>query len=589
VASAVSAGSTTDTLRGVDGNGSAPTEPTSAPPAPVSGGGWGLPLVVLIAGMFMSVLDISIVNVAILTMQNDFGVTTDEIQWVATSYELALGVVVPVSGWLSDKFGATRVYNISLAGFAAFSALCGLAWNLESMIAFRVLQAVPGGILPVVTLAIVYRIVPREKIGAAMGMYGLGIVVAPAVGPTLGGYLVEYVDWRLIFFINVPVGVLGVVAALLVLPAYPGGQAGRFDVLGFLTVATGLFSLLLSLTEGQDWGWTSYPTLILITLGVFSLALFVIIELEVDEPLLDVRVFRYWAFSNSLLLITVLSVGLFTVLFYVPLFFQQAQGMAAFETGLILLPQALIMGVLMPIAGWLYDKIGPRWPATIGLAIVAIGTYLLCTSTTDSSNSYLMWLLTFRAAGMGLCMMPIMTGGIAAIPPSLISHAGAFNNVVQRTTAALGLAVLTAMVTDQQAQQIADRTALISAGNPMPRPGSGLDGGVSGLLAVYQQTETQVFVSALNDMYIVTAIITAAGVVLALMLHSGPAPAPHADPAPAPGPAPASRAESPGKRPPDEGNRNDSPPASSNGRVRPAAEPERAPAGAALSPGGSSR
>jgi EmrB/QacA subfamily drug resistance transporter len=163
--------------------------------------------------MFMSVLDISIVNVAIPTMQKDFGVTTDEIQWVATAYSLALGVVVPVSAYCADRFGPTRVYNLSLLGFAAGSALCGLAWNLNSMIVFRVFQAIPGGVLPVVTLTILYRIVPKERIGAAMGMYGLGIIVAPAVGPTLGGYLVEYVDWRLIFFINVPVGVIGTIAS----------------------------------------------------------------------------------------------------------------------------------------------------------------------------------------------------------------------------------------------------------------------------------------------------------------------------------------------------------------------------------------
>jgi EmrB/QacA subfamily drug resistance transporter len=330
------------------------------------------------------------------------------------------------------------------------------------------------------------------------------------------------VDWRLIFFINVPIGILGVVAAVMVLPRYAGAAAGRFDVLGFLAVATGLFSLLLALTEGQDWGWTSYSTLILLTVGTLSLALFVVIELEVDEPLLDVRVFAVWPFSNSLLLISVLSVGLFTVLFYVPLFLQQAQGIGAFETGLILLPQAIIMGVVMPFAGWLYDKIGPRWPATIGLLIVAIGTYLLHTSTVDTSSEELMWLLTFRAGGMGLCMMPIMTGGISAVPPALVSHASAFNNVVQRTTAALGLAVLTAMMTSQEAQQIEDRTALVPPGTPMPGfAPSSEGGGLTSMLAVYQQTQTQVFVSAVNDMYIVTAIITAAGVFLALMLHSG--------------------------------------------------------------------
>src|SRR4051812_16811014 len=198
-----------------------PAHPEVAPepPAPpaVGAGGWGVPLAVLIVGMFMSILDISIVNVAIPTMQRDFSATTEQIQWVENAYSLALGVVVPVSAWLASRFGPGRVYNLSLLGFAAGSALCGLAWDLNSIVAFRVIQAIAGGVLPVVTLTILYKIVPKEKIGAAMGMYGLGIVVAPAIGPTLGGYLVEYVDWRLIFFINVPVGIAGVVAAVVFL------------------------------------------------------------------------------------------------------------------------------------------------------------------------------------------------------------------------------------------------------------------------------------------------------------------------------------------------------------------------------------
>ncbi|MGH3669373.1 MAG: MFS transporter, partial [Pseudonocardiaceae bacterium] len=168
---------------------------------------------VLVVGMFMSVLDLSIVNVAIPTIQNDFGVTTDDVQWVVTGYALALGVVVPATAWLGDRFGLSRVYTLALLAFAAGSALCGLAWDLNSLVAFRIVQAVPGGILPVITLSILYRIVPRERLGAAMGMYGLGVVFAPAVGPTLGGYLVEYVNWRLIFYINVPIGILGAVAA----------------------------------------------------------------------------------------------------------------------------------------------------------------------------------------------------------------------------------------------------------------------------------------------------------------------------------------------------------------------------------------
>ena len=501
----------------------APAEP-AAPPAPADGAAWGVPLTVLIVGMFMSILDISIVNVAIPTMQRDFAATTEEIQWVENAYSLALGVVVPVSAWLAARIGPGRVYNLSLLGFAAGSALCGLAWSLESIVAFRVVQALPGGVLPVVTLTILYRIVPPAKIGAAMGMYGLGIVVAPAIGPTLGGYLVEYVDWRLIFFINVPVGILGTVAAVLLLPRFGPTPVGRFDVLGFLTIGTGLFTLLLALTEGQDWGWTSYKVLILLTVAVLSFALFIVIELEVDRPLLDVRVFRFWPFTNSLLLISVLSVGLFTVLFYIPLYLQQSQGLGAFEAGLLLLPQALVMAVCMPVAGRVYDRFGPRWPAVIGLTIVAWGTYELHVLTLETSHGHLIWLLCLRAFGMGIAMMPIMTGGIAAVPPSMVSRASAFNNVVQRTSAALGLAVLTAMVSRAQAQLGADRAGMMSSGTDMPVLGSGQAGEFAGMYATYQQLQAQIFVEAMDGLYIVTAVITTVGVGLALLLRSGPAP-----------------------------------------------------------------
>jgi len=473
--------------------------------------------------MFMSILDTSIVNVAIPTIQNAFGTTTDEVQWIATSYTLALGVVVPLSSWLSDRFGAKRTYNVSLLAFAAGSALCGVAWNLESMVVFRIIQAIPGGILPVVTLAMVYRIVPREKIGAAMGMYGLGIIVAPAIGPTLGGYLVEYVDWRLIFFINVPIGILGAIAAVMVLPKFPAVKSQKFDVLGFLTIAGGLFALLLALSEGQSWGWTGYRVICLLSASVILLALFVIIELEVEHPLLDVRVFRYWPYTNSLLLISVLMVGLFATLFYIPLFLQQAQGLGAFDAGVLLLPQALVMAVLMPIAGRLYDKIGPRWPAVIGLTVVAIGTYALHNLALDMGKGEIAALLALRAGGMGLAMMPVMTGGVAAVPTRQVGAASAFNNVAQRSAAALGLAILTALMTSQQAAMLQDRTSLIGADTPMPGLAPGAAGQMVGMYAVYQRTSLQVFAAALDQLMLITAGLTLIGVALAFLLRSGPA------------------------------------------------------------------
>ncbi|MDQ2790035.1 MAG: DHA2 family efflux MFS transporter permease subunit [Actinomycetota bacterium] len=486
--------------------------------------GWGLPLAVLVAGMFMSVLDISIVNVAIPTIQSDFGATTDDVQWVVTGYTLALGVVVPVTAWLGDRFGLSRVYNLALLAFAAGSALCGLAWDLNSLVIFRIVQAIPGGILPVITLSILYRIVPREKLGAAMGLYGLGIVFAPAIGPTLGGYLVEYVDWRLIFYINVPVGILGAVAAALVLPRFPTVAGRRFNVLGFVTIATGLFAVLLALSEGESWGWGSYRVLMLITYSVLSLALFVVIELQVADPLLDIRIFRYRAFTYTLLLISVLMVVMFGVLFYIPLFLQQAQGLGAFDAGLTLLPQALVMGFLMPIAGRVYDRIGPRWPAAIGLAIVAVGTYQLHTLTLDSSREHVMWLLVLQGAGLGMAMMPIFTGGIAVIPMAQVNAASAFNNVVQRVSGALGLAVLTAILTTQQAQQLAGRAALMPANMPTPDLGPTAPP-IAGAYAAYRLTQLQVFVGAIDDLFLIASGLSALAAVGALvLLRSGPAP-----------------------------------------------------------------
>ena len=509
-------------------SGSSRSTPTPTAPAPQVSGPWAVSLIVLVTGMFMSVLDVSIVNVAIPAMQKDFGATTEDIQWVATSYSLALGVIVPASAWLGEKIGLKRAYIFSLIGFAAGSALCGLAWDLNSMIAFRILQAIPGGIIPVVALSMLYRIVPREKIGAAMGMYGLGIVVAPAVGPTLGGYLVEYIDWRLIFFINVPIGVVGAIAAVVLLPGFRSGITRRFDLPGFLAIAAGLFSMLLALSEGESWGWSSYPVLILLTFGALCLALFVVIELEVDHPLLDVRVFRFWPFTNSLILITVISIGLFGVLFYIPIYLQQYQGMGAFDSGLLLLPQAMVMAVMMPFAGRIYDRFGARWPAVIGLTVLTVGTFLLRGVTMDTAHTQLQWILAFRAGGIGLAMMPIMTNGLSAVPPENTSGASAFNNLVQRTSSAMGLAAMTALMTAQQAQGMSDMGGLMgnqdttatTAGGTTGTTGTG---GTASILRQYsldQAATGQVFTTAFDNLMLITATLSAVAVGFALLLKN---------------------------------------------------------------------
>jgi EmrB/QacA subfamily drug resistance transporter len=484
--------------------------------------GWRIPLAVLIGGMFMSILDVSIVNVAIATIQSDFGGSTADVAWVTTAYSLVLGVIVPASAWLGDRFGLDRVYMIALAGFAAGSALCGLAWSLNSLIAFRVIQAIPGGLLPVVTLTMVYRIVPRQKIGTAMGMYGLGIVFAPAIGPTLGGYLVEYMSWRLVFYINVPVGVLGLIAAAIALPKFTRAPTRPFDVWGFITVATGLVALLLAFSEGQSWGWSSYRVLILIVGGALLLALFVTIELEVEHPLLNLQVFHSAAYTTSLIIMGVMMTGMFATLFYIPLFLQSGQGYQALDTGLLLLPQALVMAVLMPISGRLYDKIGPRWLVVSGLLVAAFGSYGLAGINPDMTRTEIVSWMCIRAAGVGMAMMSVMTGGLAALHPQLTNSGSAINTVVQRVSAALGLAALTAMATAQQAQLAEGRADLLSSASSQANHLQLLQ-----LFGLYRRTQISVLADSYANVFILTAAFTAAAAVGALFLRSGPAP--HAD------------------------------------------------------------
>jgi EmrB/QacA subfamily drug resistance transporter len=508
--------------------------PPSPPPSPLRSPepevqrparGWGLPLVVLIIGMFMSILDTSIVNVAIPVIQKQFGVSTDSIQWISTSYTLTEGVIVPISAWLGARVGLKRLYIWSLVLFTVASALCGLSGDLGTMIFFRIMQAIPGGLIPVTCLTLVYRLVPRERIGAAMGLYGLGVVVAPGVGPTIGGYLVEYIDWRLIFYINVPIGIVGALAAAVVLAKVPSEPSKPFDFIGFICVAGSLFSLLLAVEEGSSWGWTSYPVLILFALAINLLALFVVVELQVKQPLLNIRIFAYWPFVNSLLLVSTLSIGFFAELFYIPTFLQNVQGWTPWNTGLTLLPQAMTMVVLMPIAGTLYDRFGARWPAIIGLLLTGTGLLLLSRINVDISRGELVVSMVIMAAGLGLGFMPVMTGGLSTLPPDVADSGSTVNTLVQRVSSAFGLAALTAMVTANQAQFMSDRSALLqgSGTGADPRIVAMQAQGPSGLIPLWQQLSMHVQTQTYSNAFFLTGCVTLAGVVLALFLRRGAA------------------------------------------------------------------
>ena len=490
------------------------------------------PVLVALIGAFMSILDTSIVNVAIPTMMNVFNVGTSEIQWVSTIYMLALGVVVPFSGWLGDRFGFKRLYILSMGAFVVGSLMCSLSWSLNSLIFARVIQAVGGGMIMPTTMAMIFRMVPRTQFGSAMGIFGIALLVAPAIGPTLGGYLVEYVDWRWIFTINLPVGVIGILLSLFVLPEFQSKHPGRLDAWGGLTSAGGLFCLLLALTKGADWGWGAEPTVLLFTVSFFLFVLFIYLELTADNPLLDLRVFKYRSFTMANLMVIVTNIVMFSGLFFLPLFLQTFRGLGAMETGLLMMPGALVSGLMMPVVGRLFDRVGPRILALSGIILLMVISWIFHYLNLATATGTIVFWTILRGLTMPLAAMPAQTAAMVEIPTEQIGRASALTNIIQRVSSSFGIAVLTTILTTRQALHGEWLAWTVNPGNlaamgALSHAGAVMGGGVRGktmaLAWIKGMALKTGFVNAIDDVFIITAIITAVAIIPAFFLKKGKA------------------------------------------------------------------
>ncbi|MBX6394983.1 MAG: DHA2 family efflux MFS transporter permease subunit [Alicyclobacillaceae bacterium] len=426
------------------------------------GGHW-LALIVVILGAFMAILNNSLINVALPQLANVFGASTDEIQWVLTGYTMASAVVVPLSGFVGDRFGYKKSYLVSVCIFVAASLFCAFSWNTHSLIAFRILQGFGGGTLMPLSMSIVYKIIPRHQIGLALGIWGIASMAAPAVGPTLGGYLIQYFTWRLLFLVNVPFGLLAALFGLILLEETPPQKNLTFDRLGFVLSTVGLGSLLLALSEGQKEGWTSFYIVSLLFLSASTLALLVWVELGKASPLLDLTLFRNPVFTISTITSSLVMIGLFGGVFLTPLYLENIQGLSAMDTGLLLMPQALAMAFMMPVSGRLFDKIGPVPLGLTGVAILAVMTWELHHLALDTPNGWLKWVLAIRGIGIGLSMMPLTTAGMNALRPDQIGRASGLGNMVRQVAASFGIAILTTILQQRSAVQM----ARITDGIPM--------------------------------------------------------------------------------------------------------------------------
>ncbi|QUH00964.1 multidrug efflux MFS transporter [Saccharopolyspora erythraea] len=397
--------------------------------------------ITFVLGLVMQILDITILNVALATLGREFEVDASTLQWVLTGYMLSLAVFIPSSGWIADRFGSKRTFLLAVVIFTTASVLCGFAGSIWMLIASRVLQGVGGGMLVPVGQAMLFRAFPAHERAKASAVLAIPITVAPALGPMLGGALVEYASWRWIFFINLPVGALTLVFTVLFLEEERRGRPGRFDLPGFVLAGAGLATLLYGLDQGAQAGW-SVPTVWgSLLAAVLLLAGLTWRELSVGEPMLDLRLLRNRLFGtgNALLLCQVAS--LFGVLFLLPLYLQDVLHVSPFTAGLVLMPQAVAMLLATQVVSRLYGRIGPRRLLLAGFCL-EIPVYLcLQLLGTGTPLVAVVVLLALLGISVGILMTPIQTAAFAQVSVAEMGHASSMYNVSRQVATALGTAV----------------------------------------------------------------------------------------------------------------------------------------------------
>jgi EmrB/QacA subfamily drug resistance transporter len=398
---------------------------------------------VVILGMIMSILDTTIVNVALRTLSVDLHSSISQIQWVVTGYLLSLAAVIPVTGWAARRFGAKRVYMTSLVLFTAGSGLCAVAASTTSLVLFRVLQGAGGGMIMPVGQLIMAQVAGPKRMGRVMGIVTMPAMLAPILGPVLGGAILQNLHWSWIFLVNLPVGALAFALAWRMLPQTDSGEAGRLDIVGLGLLSSGTTALVYGLSELGTHASFTAPTVIWPTLaGIVLIGLFISHALRVERPLLDVRLYANRVFGAASLTTFGLGAALFGAMILVPLYYQEVRHESVIVTGLLVGPQGLGMLLVMPLVSRFTQRFGAGRVAIGGVAILSLASVPLAFVGANTSIAFISVILLLRGVGIGFSFMPAMTAAFAALRPSQLSDATPQLNVVQRVGGAIGTAVL---------------------------------------------------------------------------------------------------------------------------------------------------
>jgi EmrB/QacA subfamily drug resistance transporter len=432
-------------------------------------------LVVVMVGTLMAALDSSIVNISLPDIMADFGATLDSIEWVVTGYMLAYAVFIPLASWARERLGSRKLYIYSLVLFTVGSLLCGLAWDLPSLIVARVLQAFGGGFITPTGMAMVSEVFPPKERGRAMGLWGLGVIVGPALGPTIGGYLTKTVGWRSIFMVNIPIGVLTILLAQALLrPSAAVERSHRkpFDAWGFLFLAIFLVGFLLGVSKGEREGWTSAYILSCFGSSLLGLMGFIAAEVGTKYGILDFSLFESKVFTASILVTAGRTVAIFGATFLLPLFMQNLMGLDELQSGLLLLPGSLLLALCMPLAGRLSDKMGPRYLVLGGSLGMAFFMYL--DRRLDANSSELAVVLPTFVRGVSAAFMvaPVMATALNSIPTDKATAGSVLLNVTQQVAGSAGIAVLATVLDHRQHYQMAALSQGLQANGGLSLGGS---------------------------------------------------------------------------------------------------------------------
>lgn len=448
-----------------------------------------LMMVTVFLGAFIVMLSSSTINLAIPFFIGNFNTSLDIAKWTLTGFLLAMGTATPLTACLGERFSYRNVYLFSMAGFTLASILCVLSWNISSLIAFRILQGVFCGFVMPATMAIIYQVIPKEKQVAAVSIWSTASMLAPAVGPTLSGFLIQYFNWQSIFLINIPMGIIIFVLGIKSMPYFKFDVPKYFDVPGFIFVLIGSLFLLIAFSEGATLGWSSWKIMSLIIVGFVSLGLFIWRELSIDLPVLNIRVFKYPKYSLSIIVYCSIIVTTYAGILLTPLFLQNIQNISALDTGIILLPSSLIVALLMPVVGKLYKYIDPSILILTGILFMAVGSWKMAHLTINTTHSYIIIWMVIRNMGMSFSTLPATYCGMSVLPKIESGHGSSINNWTSRAIASLSMGVFTSVLTSRTMTHV---NYLVSTS----------DSKLSTILI-----QNKGFVMSINDVYLISFFI----------------------------------------------------------------------------------